>query len=161
MGLWDQEEQLLLQWGMRTPLPLHQLLGFDLHDQTGVATPMSMHGRRLCGKRMISCLRIDPIPLLTRSLLKLSQQGSLSQWDGAMEGRSQGMIGRLIISFLKCFVIDLHELIIQLLIALGWRHRNNSFGVLRDNEKGRRRSSKWPVIKLDKSPLMTYHDTHQ
>jgi hypothetical protein len=77
---------------------------------------------------MISRLRIDPIPLLTRSLLKLSQQGSLSQWDGAMEGRSQGMIGRLIISFLKCFVIDLHELIIQLLIALGWRHRKNPFG---------------------------------
>jgi hypothetical protein len=88
---------------------------------------MSMHGRRLCGKRMISRLRIDPIPLLTRSLLKLSQQGSLSQWDGAMEGRSQGMIGRLIISFLKCFVIDLHELIIELLIALGWHHRKNSF----------------------------------
>jgi hypothetical protein len=27
-------------------------------------------------------------------------------------------------------------------------------------EKGRGRSSKWPVITLDKSQEMTYHDTH-
>jgi hypothetical protein len=32
MGLWDQEEQLLIQFGMRIPRPLYELLGFDLLD---------------------------------------------------------------------------------------------------------------------------------